>query len=439
MAALRFSRTDDSQVDPFNAGEPELPGGEPDLPSGDDGPWGREEPWAQGKPEGDDGWHGDGGSGAQRPRTRYAAHGEAGGEPHKPSDDYQAPTTTGQSYDAPSTDDPEPAPRAGRRGRRGEKTDRDERATRGEKNGRTEKGARSANSPTGDKNERSRRSRAPREQGTGTQRTRRRQAAPPGPDAMPGDAPDDVTERTRRDQGIAGRVIVGIVLLATFGSWIVSCTASLAGDVVDGVGGVVDDVVEAVFEDDAEGTGSAFDTAYEMDDDDRAAVAALGARLDDLLAQRDEGRLHEMVSDYFEGRVLEVDGYATDQLGIDADRIARFVVEGTRAEADHAYAYGDGTASAYANITSYSAADLFTALEDAYSPYLFENGLWGWGDGAPTSRDRERVAEIVEDVLAGYDERRSSSYRFELELSDDEWAVDEEDLEETMEDALELY
>lgn len=419
MAALRFSRTDDSQVDPFNAGEPELPGGEPDLPSGDDGPWGREEP------------EGDGGSGARRPRTRYAAHGEAGGEPHKPSDDYQAPTTAGQSYDAPSTDDPEPAPHAGRRGRRGEK------------NGRAEKGARSADSPAGDKNERSRRSRASREQGTGTQRPRRRQPAPPGPGAMPdgapADAPDDVTERTRRDQGIAGRVIVGIVLLATFGSWIVSCTASLAGDVVEGVGGVVDEVVEAVFEDDAEETGSPFGTAYEMDDDDRAAVAALGARLDDLLAQRDEGRLHEMVSDYFEGRVLDVDGYTTYQLGIDADRIARFVVEGTRAEADLAYAYSDGTASAYANITSYSAADLFTALEDAYSPYLFENGLWGWGDGAPTSRDRERVAEIVEDVLAGYDERHSSSYRFELELSDDEWVVNEEDLEETMEDALELY
>ena len=71
MAAFRFSRSDESQVDPFNAGEPEMPGGEPDFLAEDD-----------------------------EPEVEYAAHGEPGGTPHKPEDNYQAPTTRSHDYDA---------------------------------------------------------------------------------------------------------------------------------------------------------------------------------------------------------------------------------------------------------------------------------------------------------------------------------------------------
>ena len=77
MAAFRFSRSDESQVDPFNAGEPEMPGGEPDFLAEDD-----------------------------EPEVEYAAHGEPGGTPHKPEDNYQAPVARGHDYDAPSIDEP---------------------------------------------------------------------------------------------------------------------------------------------------------------------------------------------------------------------------------------------------------------------------------------------------------------------------------------------
>ena len=76
MSAFRFSRPDESQVDPFNAGEPELPCDEPDLPGA--------------APEG---------PGAEGPD--YAPHGEPGGQPHKIEDGYRAPTTRGHAYDAP--------------------------------------------------------------------------------------------------------------------------------------------------------------------------------------------------------------------------------------------------------------------------------------------------------------------------------------------------
>ena len=83
MSRFRFSRTPDGQVDPFNAGDPVMPGSESEWALGlDDETLGS-----------DDGSDED---------VSYAPHGEEGGSPHKSGDNYQAPTTRGHSYDAPS-------------------------------------------------------------------------------------------------------------------------------------------------------------------------------------------------------------------------------------------------------------------------------------------------------------------------------------------------
>ena len=97
MAGFRFSRNDDAQVDPFNAGEPILPWDDPSSLA-DDG---------EVFDEKDDG-------------VEYAAHGEGpgAGVPHKHDDNYQAPTTRGHDYDAPSIDVPKkPAKKRPRRSR----------------------------------------------------------------------------------------------------------------------------------------------------------------------------------------------------------------------------------------------------------------------------------------------------------------------------------
>lgn len=83
MASRWLPRPQDSQVDPFNAGEPELPGGEP-------------EPLLEPEELGE--------------QVEYAAHGDPTGTPHKPGDNYQAPTTRGHSYDAPTIDEPHQKP-----------------------------------------------------------------------------------------------------------------------------------------------------------------------------------------------------------------------------------------------------------------------------------------------------------------------------------------
>ena len=106
MPHFRFSSTPDGQIDPFNAGDPVMPGDEPAWADDEDAGLGGNED-ARGHEEPD-----------------YAPHGEQGGEPHKRVDNYQAPTTRRRDYDAPSTEDApahggaRPAA-AGRRGGRG--------------------------------------------------------------------------------------------------------------------------------------------------------------------------------------------------------------------------------------------------------------------------------------------------------------------------------
>ena len=85
MAGFRFSRNDDAQIDPFNAGEPILPWDDPTSLADDDEVYDEKDA-----------------------EVEYAAHGEgpSAGIPHKPDDNYQAPTTRGHDYDAPSIDEP---------------------------------------------------------------------------------------------------------------------------------------------------------------------------------------------------------------------------------------------------------------------------------------------------------------------------------------------
>lgn len=109
MPRFRFSNAPDSQIDPFNAGDPKMPGDEPE--------WLDEEP-------------------ADEEETPYAPHGEKDGEPHKVSDDYRAPTTRGHGYDAPSIEEA-PTPRAPSLGQQWQRTAEGARRAQGRSRKRT--------------------------------------------------------------------------------------------------------------------------------------------------------------------------------------------------------------------------------------------------------------------------------------------------------------
>lgn len=357
MAVFRFSRPEGSQVDPFNAGEPELPGGEPEALVGGDDPL---------------------------PQADYAPHGEPGGTPHKPDDDYRAPTTHGHDYDAPSVDEPPARPRA--------------------------------------------RSQRPR---------RARRAAAPTAGTR------EIGERTEKDRRILLRVVVVVVIALSFGASAVSCAAELIGSAVEGAGDAMESLGEAIFggDDDASYDDGGDGDRYvpDQDADDRAAAAAFDERMDALLASPGEGPLFDLVSGYYEEKVLSVEGYSCAELGIDADELARFVIGGMRAEADYAFAFSDGTAYAYATFTTLNANELFWALDDAFGDYLLDRDLWGRDSGMPTDADREHVAGAVDEVLAGFDESESLTYTVDLVLADGTWVVDEDSLYETLGMALSLY
>lgn len=357
MAGFRFSRQDGSQVDPFTAGEPELPGGEPepldshaaDLPADDPG------------------------------LADYAPHGDPAGTPHKPDDNYRAPVTRGRDYDAPSTDEPR-----GSRGRRGRK--------RGSGGG--------APSPSG-----------------------------------------DVRARTEKDRRVVTRVIVLLVLLVSFGSSVVSCTAGFLSAAGEGAADAVESLGDALF-----GDGSSSDDdwdAYvpEQDASELAATGALQERLDQIVSAQGEGPTYEQVKAYFEQKVLDVEGRGVEELGVDSAAFAQMVTGHLRLTAEYAYDWGDGTATAYASIGSVDANELFWAFDDLASDYLFEHDLWGADTITPTEEQRAYMSDALnaalDEVFDG--EYEPSSYGFDLELADDRWVVDEESLAESMRMALSLY
>lgn len=103
MASRWLPRSQDSQVDPFNAGEPELPWEDPGALADAGSLAGEQGEELADEPIEDE-------LAADEPHLdepSYAAHGEGplAGEPHKADDNYRAPTTRRRGYDAPSIED----------------------------------------------------------------------------------------------------------------------------------------------------------------------------------------------------------------------------------------------------------------------------------------------------------------------------------------------
>lgn len=352
MAALRFSHQDESQVDPFTAGEPELPGGEPDRL--DEAP-------------------------DELPGTRpdYAPHGDPTGQPHKPDDNYQAPTTRSHAYDAPSTDEPS-APRRRRRAR----------STR----------------------------------------------------PAPGQA-DEVRERTRRDRHVATTVILALVLLVSFGSSIVSCAAGFLGAAAEDVGEAVEGLGDTLFDD--EETNVPDQGLSTLDPDDQAALDALSARVEGLLATPESGALHDRVAAYLDDELRSDFGRGTDELGIDAGALATWLLSRASYTPDVAFTYSDGTGSVYAYLTAPDAYDLASDVEDAVWDYLIDEGLMTWDDepaAALTDSQRARVAELAQGALQEEPELDESSVWADVELIDGSWRIaDEEELVEELSRCLGVW
>ena len=215
-----------------------------------------------------------------------------------------------------------------------------------------------------------------------------------------------------------------------------SCAIGLVGSAADGIGSAMDDLGAIFFED---GSDDGDDYVPEQDADDESAVAALEARLAELLADPASGELHDRVAAYLDEKMLTIEGYTAEELGLDADELATHVLEGLSVEASYAYAFDDGTASAYAEVTARSANELFWTLNDAFGEYLLDNDLWGRDAKMPDEAQREHIAAAAEQALASPGEPETYTYTFLLERVDGAWAVDEYDLDETLESILGLY
>lgn len=362
MAKHRLSHMEDPQVDPFSAGEPELPWSSGDEPSADElDPAGGEEALA-------------------------AEAGPGGlGEADGPTDDgrdggYVAPRRPDSHYDAPSTDE---------RQRR-----------------------------------RPRRSRRPLELGL---------------------APEQVAalraQVARRRRFLWA--LVAIILVASFAAPVASCVADAVGGVVDAVEGVFADDEPAGGWSDAFSDSDARPYSYSTDADDEAALEALEARMEVLLADPSSGALHELVASHLSERILSLLGYTADELGIDVDACATWYLGQVSFEMDSAYTYGS-SGTAYAYVTAPDANAIVWDLNDEVSDYLLNNDLWGHYGSAdsvalPNAEQREHIRSAFDEVTAAAEPVEPVLLSAYVDYVGGEWVVDEQDLVDSLSDALWLY
>lgn len=357
MSRFRFSSTPDSQVDPFNAGDPVMPGDEPE--------------WLDDEPE----------------DVGYAPHGEKDGEPHKDADNYQAPTTRGHDYDAPTIDEePEPPAAAGWMRDLGRQWQQAMGEARGEKG------------------------RAPRP---------RRAPATRGGSADP----------TREGVASGLRLVVIAFVVVTVIANVVPTVVSCVGEFADGAASfewgssVDDDYVD--------------DVAMLSDEEGERAAAAMGARLEALLADPASGELHEHLVAYLDERLLESLGRTSAELGIDGDAWATWFISSVSCSGVDAYAYADGVAHAYFDVRTPLASSVIWEAVEPISGHLDERGLT-----TPASElgadDRERLSSIFQEEL---DESEPLD-RFcsaDLALVDGEWVLEGENLEEFFRNTFGMY
>ena len=185
--------------------------------------------------------------------------------------------------------------------------------------------------------------------------------------------------------------------------------------------------------------GSAFDAAedtsyliYESDEADEGAMElAASAALSGALADPESGALHDLIAGYLDDKLLSVEGYTAEELGIDADAFATWAIDSTSFSTSGAYDRGDGTAVVYADVVAPSVNDVFWAFDDAIAEYLVEQDLWGvyGGDRASDLTDEQRAH--VADVFAGVLEDAEGVEAFSsiaLLREGDGWVVDADGL-----------
>ena len=238
--------------------------------------------------------------------------------------------------------------------------------------------------------------------------------------------------------------LVALILVASSAAPVASCVA-------DAVGGVVD-AVEGVFADDepAGGWSDAFSDSdarpYFTDAGDaegEAVLEALDARMEVLLADPSSGMLHELVANHLSDKLLSLLGYTADELGIDVDAWATWYLGQVSFEMDSAYADG-GSGTAYAYVTAPDANEIVWDFYDEVSDYLLDNDLWGHYGSAdsvalPNAEQREHIRSAFDEVTAAAEPVEPVLLSAYVDYVGGEWVVDEQDLVDSLSDALWLY
>lgn len=181
-----------------------------------------------------------------------------------------------------------------------------------------------------------------------------------------------------------------------------------------------------------------------FEEDEEAAEAAkrdcvdlMSARLDAIAENGapERERVASFLNSLFENNL----GYTADELGIDSEAFASWLVSGFRYEIDSCFVYENGEASLYFDTWCPSAYAIADAASGKIYEYLNEAGALN-GDVTPlTDEQKDRARSLFAEAIDGASGASGRFCLVSLSRKGDAWTYSEAELNEQVDMALDIW
>lgn len=175
------------------------------------------------------------------------------------------------------------------------------------------------------------------------------------------------------------------------------------------------------------------------DEDEQVCVDIVSARLDQLTSA--EGPERSAVADAFDKNLSDSLGYSAEELGLDANGYAGWLLTNCSYKVSSVYTFDDGTASLYCDIWCPASYEVENDLMDELVEYFSDEGISTdpSHQAALSEGQKAEIREIFGDVLAKTDLDHNSYAHFALNNIDSVWTIDEEEYASQIEISLGIF
>ena len=178
-------------------------------------------------------------------------------------------------------------------------------------------------------------------------------------------------------------------------------------------------------------------SGYETSEAKQKAVDTASDAVEDLLADPAFAqRIVEILSSCLESST----GRTAEELGIDMDATADWVISNVTYSVNDPYVYSSGSeVEVYLRVTGPNMSDAISSMNAEISAYLVKRGLFGLTDVVPNKEDQDHIRAIFAQVLDSAKEPKTVQGTIDLKKNGDDWTIDSDELAEHLLNCLGIY